>query len=140
MLLLPFSFAWAQEEVLINIRAGAPPSPVSPYIYGMNNVLSTNPTQPVSEAVWKQTEDAGVTLIRSCGGNNLTKYNWRKKITSHPDWYNNVYTADWDYAMESLSRRLPQVQSMWGFQLIGKSASASTSNFNDWDYNRSSIS
>lgn len=137
MLLLPFSFAWAQEEVLINIRAGAPPSPVSPYIYGMNNVLSTNPTQPVSEAVWKQTEDAGVTLIRSCGGNNLTKYNWRKKITSHPDWYNNVYTADWDYAMESLTRRLPQVQSMWGFQLIGKSASVSTSNFNDWDYNRS---
>jgi hypothetical protein len=69
MLLLPFSFAWAQEEVLINIRAGAPPTPVSPYNLWHEQCAVYKPLPTLSEAVWKQTEDAGVTLIRSCGGN-----------------------------------------------------------------------
>lgn len=137
ILLLPFSMTWAQQDVLITIQANGPRMLVSPYIYGKNNVLSTNPQQPITDAVWQQTEDAGITLIRSCGGNNLTKYNWRKKIASHPDWYNNVYTSDWDYAMQSLQERLPWVQAMWGFQLLGEVADNTSYNFNDWEYNHS---
>ncbi|MBN2659847.1 MAG: hypothetical protein JXR54_01105, partial [Tannerellaceae bacterium] len=136
ILLLPFTMTWAQPDVLITIQPNGARTPVSPYIYGKNNVMSTHPDQPVTEAVWLQNEDAGVTLIRSCGGNNLSKYNWRKKITSHPDWYNNVYESDWDYAMESLQERLPGVQTMWGFQLLGKVADNTSHNFNDWTYNK----
>jgi len=37
-------------------------------------------------------------ITRETGGNNQTRYNWRKKLTVHPDWYNNVYQHDWDYS------------------------------------------
>ena len=53
-----------------------------PYIYGRNNTFD----KPASFY-----KDAGLRFVRMNGGNNATKYNWRKKITSHPDWYNNVY-------------------------------------------------
>ena len=76
-------------------------------------------------------------MMRTLGGNNGTKYNWQKKLSSHPDWYNNVYANDWDYAQTALQQNLPGVQSMWAFQLIGKVADNSNHNFDDWGYNRS---
>lgn len=59
---------------------------------------------------WQRYRDAGITMFRESGGNNSTKYNWRKKLTSHPDWYNNVYAHDWDYAARSLQDQLPEAQ------------------------------
>ncbi len=70
---------------------------VSPYLYGKNDGVGT-PGSPLNEAGWQLFRDAGVKMLRMHGGNNGTKYNWQKKLTSHPDWYNNVYASnDWDY-------------------------------------------
>jgi len=71
------------------------------------------------------------------GGNNATKYNWRKKISSHPDWYNNVYGDNWDIPAKNVSATYPNMQLMYAFQLIGMVASSDTINFKDWDYNHS---
>jgi hypothetical protein len=76
--------------------------PVSPYIYGKNNNFSTvfgTPTTAEDISLYKE---AGLRFTRENGGNNATKYNWRRKISSHPDWYNNVYSHDWDYASQTI--------------------------------------
>ncbi len=54
-----------------------------------------------------------------------------------PDWYNNVYPSDWDFAAGSLAQNIPTAQGMWGFQLIGEAASTNANNFNDWGFNQS---
>ena len=71
------------------------------------------------------------------GGNNATKYNWRKKISSHPDWYNNVYGNDWYKTSKDVTASHPTMQLMYAFQLIGRVASSKAYNFNDWGYNQS---
>lgn len=110
--------------------------PISRYIYGRNNSLSGNPGSNFIPE-WTRLKDAGVRFFRESGGNNCTKYNWRRKISSHPDWYNNVYTNDWDYAAKSLQQNIPEAQGMWAFQLLGKAARTNNANFNDWSYNSS---
>ena len=109
---------------------------VSPYLYGRNNSLSGNPGSGFTPE-WTRLKDARVRFFRESGGNNSTKYNWRRKIASHPDWYNNVYANDWSFAAQSLQQNIPQAQGMWSFQLIGKAAMTSAANFNDWGYNSS---
>lgn len=126
---------WAQ--VTIQVDVSAPAHPVSPYLYGRNNSVSDNPEQPLSSAAWTKLRDAGVMFLRESGGNNSTKYNWRRKLSSHPDWYNNVYAHDWDYAAKSIQEHLPGAQGMWSFQLIGKAAKTTSANFNDWAFNNS---
>ena len=76
-------------------------------------------------------------MFRENGGNNATKYNWRRKLSSHPDWYNNVYAHDWDYEAQSLQDNMPDARGMWAFQLIGYAAANNQNNFNDWVYNGS---
>lgn len=120
----------------VTVDAAGPRTAVSPYIFGMNNALSDDPAQPRAETDWQRLRDVGVRMLRENGGNNATKYNWRRKITSHPDWYNNVYPHDWDFAVQSLYQNLPGVQGMWAFQLLGKAASTRAWNFDDWTYNR----
>ncbi len=85
----------------------------------------------------KKSLEAGIQLVRQSGGNNSTKYNWRQKLSSHPDWYNNVYANNWDAAAKNLMDKLPGVQGMWSFQLLGKVAASTNHNFPDWNYNQS---
>ena len=125
------------SAVEINVDAFAGRKAISPYLFGRNNSLSDDPDRPLSQNEWQFFRDAGIRMFRECGGNNATKYNWERKLSSHPDWYNNVYSHDWDYAAESLAMNMTDVQGMWAFQLIGKAASSSAYNFNDWEYNRS---
>jgi hypothetical protein len=125
------------QTVNINIDASADRKPISRYIYGKNNNLSDNPAMPVKSDEWKRMREAGLRFTREYGGNNGTKYNWRLKLSSHPDWYNNVYAHNWDYAAKTLLDSLPATQGMWGFQLIGKAASTTSANFDDWGYNKS---
>jgi hypothetical protein len=127
----------AYSQVTITIDLSMETHPVSPYLYGRNNSLSGSPGSPLSEADWTRLKDSGIKFLRESGGNNSTKYNWRRKLTSHPDWYNNVYSTNWDFAAQSMQQRLPGVQGMWSFQLIGKAAKTSSANFNDWGYNNS---
>jgi hypothetical protein len=112
---------------------------ISPYLYGRNNSFSsTNPNEQLSEEDLIRLRDAGVKFFRESGGNNSTKYNWRRKLSSHPDWYNNVYANDWDYVAQHLQKNFPDAQGMWAFQLIGMAARTNAYNFNDWAYNKSS--
>jgi hypothetical protein len=125
------------QTVHISVDASQSRVPVSPFIYGKNGCLSDSPSQPVSAAQWQFYRDAGVRICRENGGNNASKYNWQLKLTSHPDWYNNIYAHDWDHAVTSLQANLPDVQGIWAFQLIGKAAANTSNNFGDWAYNRS---
>ncbi len=116
------------QDVNISVNASVGKRTVSPYIYGANNWFD-KPAQFY--------KDAGLTLARTNGGNNATKYNWRKKISSHPDWYNNVYVNDWDKTSQNAATNLPNLQLMWAFQLIGRVASSTSHNFDDWGFNHS---
>ena len=134
--LLTVSLVNAQTPVQIDIDITKGNKPVSPYIYGKNNVLpSTFLTTGNAEII--KAREAGIKFVRQSGGNNSTKYNWRLKLSSHPDWYNNVYPNDWNTAAANLFSQLPGVQGMWSFQLLGKVAANKNNNFNDWAYNSS---
>jgi hypothetical protein len=110
--------------------------PVSPYLYGKNQDLG-NTQSPLTDADWQLLRDSGVRMVRALGGNNGTKYNWQNRLSSHPDWYNNVFGDDWDFGETSLQQHLPGLQAMWCFQLLGKVADNTSHNFDDWDYNQS---
>jgi hypothetical protein len=129
--------AGSSQNVQITVKVLSGRKAISPYIYGRNNSLSDNAGSPVPAATWQLYKDAGVNFFRENGGNNLSKYNWRLKLSSHPDWYNNVYASDWDYAAQSLQQNIPGSQGMWGFQLIGQAAGNTAHNFNDFAYNAS---
>ena len=126
----------AQVTVLIDAEAGQ--KKISPYLYGRNNSLSsTNPNWTLPQEDLTRIKDAGVTFFRESGGNNSSKYNWRRKLSSHPDWYNNVYTNDWNQAAQTLQKNFPGAQGMWAFPLLGYAAKTSAANFGDWNYNQS---
>jgi hypothetical protein len=124
------------QQVTISINGLGVKKAISPYIYGKNNSISGK-NDPLTAPEWQRLRDMGIQMFRENGGNNATKYNWRRKLSSHPDWYNNVYANDWDYAAGTLGTNIPSAQGMWAFQLIGKAAKTGTANFNDWDYNHS---
>lgn len=125
------------QSVQITVNANSGKKQFSPYIFGKNNVLpSTYLNNGTNDEITKALE-AGVRLVRQSGGNNSTKYNWRLKLSSHPDWYNNVYANNWDAAAKNLTDKMPGVQGMWSFQLLGKVAGSSQHNFSDWIYNQS---
>lgn len=124
-LILCISVTHAQD-VTITIDASKDKRAVSPYIYGNNNGYD-KPAQFY--------RDAGVRMSRMNNGNNATKYNWRKKITSHPDWYNNVYSYSWDARSKVVSENHPDMQIMWAFQLLGRVASNNAHNFNEGAFN-----
>ena len=125
------------QNVQVNVKIFNNRKPVSPYIYGRNNSITDFIGNPVSASNWQLYKDAGLNFFRENGGNNLTKHNWRLNISSHPDWYNNVYTSNWDYAAQTLQQNIPAAQGMWGFQLIGQAARTNANNFNDWAFNNS---
>jgi hypothetical protein len=136
LLLIAGNFAFAQTPVRIDIDLTKGKKPVSPFIYGKNNVLPSTYLSGTNADITKAKE-AGVKFVRQGGGNNSTKYNWRLKLSSHPDWYNNVYTNDWDAAAKNLFDKMPGVHGMWSFQLLGKAAANTKNNFPDWTYNQS---
>ena len=93
---------------------------ISPYLYAKNSAVNSieNATSDLQQA-----KEAGINLTRQNIGNNATNYNWRKKLTCHPDWYNNVYACDWDVVAQSLSTISPTMQGMFAFQLSCRVAS-----------------
>lgn len=128
----------ASAQITIQIDADDALRQVSPYLYGRNNSFSsTNPNWTLPEEDLIRLRDAGVTFFRESGGNNSSKYNWRRKLSSHPDWYNNVYTNNWDQVAQTLQKNFPMAQGMWAFPLLGYAARTNAANFADWDYNKS---
>src|SRR5689334_2928769 len=104
LFLYSLSAASFAQNVTISIDATGNKRLISPYIYGKNDFLD-KPAQFY--------KDAGLNFMRTNGGNNASAYNWRKKITVHPDWYNNVYSADWDATAQNIGASLPGVQGMF---------------------------
>jgi Glycoside hydrolase family 44/Secretion system C-terminal sorting domain len=129
--------AFAQVNIIIDPTKDV--KTISPALYGRNNSLPKESyAQALSAAEKVRLRESGVQFLREGGGNNATKYNWRKRLSSHPDWYNNVYGNDWDAGAKFLRDSLPaSINGMWSFQLIGKVAASGSSNFNDWGYNSS---
>lgn len=137
MLLLLISNNAFTQDVVVTVNASANKTTVSPYIYGRNNSFNNSFGSAASSSEIAIIKEAGVRISRENGGNNATKYNWRKKISSHPDWYNNVYDHDWSTSSKNIVSNVPYIQVMWSFQLLGKVASNKSNNFNDWAYNQS---
>ena len=135
-IVLAFKFSSGQP-VQITVNANSGKRLFSPYIFGKNNVLPSTFLNNGTNAEITKANEAGVRLVRQSGGNNSTKYNWRLKLSSHPDWYNNVYANNWDAAAKNLTDKMPGVQGMWSFQLLGKVAAKTNNNFPDWNYNGS---
>lgn len=133
LLVLPVC-ATAAIDITIDATAGL--KPISPYIYGRNNNFSDNPASPTAAAQIALYNEAGLRFSRDNGGNNSTKWNWRKKLSSHPDWYNNVYKHDWAAAALEIQNRAPLVSGLFALQLLGKAARTDSANFDCWSYNQ----
>jgi len=113
------------QDVTVTVNATVNKKAVSPYIYGRNEGFD-HTTQFL--------KDAGVRFARIGGGNNMSAYNWRAKLTVHPDWYNNVYGEDWDTYAQKVNTYFPDMQAMFAFQLLGRVASSDQHNFGDYAY------
>src|SRR5665647_2904537 len=113
------------QDVTVTVNAAANKKAVSPNIYGRNEGFD-HTTQFL--------KDAGLRFARVGGGNNMSAYNWRLKLTVHPDWYNNVYGADWDVYAQKINDNFPNMQGMFAFQLLGRAASSDQHNFPDYTY------
>jgi hypothetical protein len=103
---------------------------ISPCLYGRNEGFDQT-TQFL--------KDAGLRFARVGGGNNMSAYNWRQKITVHPDWFNNVYGSGWngsgwDGYAQKINDTFPNMVGMFAFQLLGRAASSNQHNFGDWEY------
>jgi len=125
--------ASSQNDVTITVDVKANNKPISPYIYGRNNTLSYDKSKPLTTADWTRIKESGVKILREFHGNNGTKYNWRLKMSSAPDWFNMTFKEDWDYAAKTLQEKAPEIQGMWGFQLLGKAAKSTAFNYDVWD-------
>ena len=121
---LGMNSAFAQN-VTITVNATQGKRAVSPCIYGRNEGFD-HTTQFLN--------DAGVRFARIGGGNNMSTYNWRAKLTVHPDWFNNTYGEDWDAYAQKVNDSFPNMQAMFAFQLLGRAASSDQHNFPDYSY------
>lgn len=131
-------FAFADISVSIDALSGE--QKISPYIYGRNIDVISDAEGADAEQLSKEKDfyskmlESGMHFLRSNNGNNATRYNWRKKMTVHPDWFNNVYSHDWDVTAKKLIENMPGVDAMYAFQLTGYAASTTDYNFGEWDY------
>ena len=130
---LAASLAFGQT-VQIQVLADSGRIPISPWIYGRNNNMSDDPAKPVAADTLQRYREAGLRMLRENGGNNSTKYNWRRKLTSHPDWYDNVYAHDWDYTAQQIQSNLPGTQGLFAFQLLGWAAGNTSNNWGDYTW------
>jgi hypothetical protein len=116
------------QNVTVSINATQNKRLISPYIYGRNESFE----KPVQFY-----KDAGLRFARMNGGNNASGYYWPKRLSIHPDWYNNVYVNDWDTLAQKVNANFHNIQAMFAFQLLGRVASNNQNNFDDWSFNQS---
>ena len=124
-LALPLACADMPVRVTVDARAGL--HPISPYLYGRNGAL-----QPDGDDLLRA---SGLRITRETGGNNCTKYNWRLDLSSHPDWYNNVYKQNWPERAQRLQRDFTDLQGLFGFQVLGWVAKTDAVNFHEQEVN-----
>lgn len=140
-LLVGFATAAVFADINISVDAKLGVKKISPFIFGRNIqgtydiIADTNAVPHENEmAAINIINEAGVHLLRMNQGNNATKYNWRKHLSSHPDWINNVYDHNWDYTAKKVLDYMPGVSGLYGFQLTGYAASNKGHNFDEWNW------
>lgn len=77
----------------------------------------------------ERVRDSGLGLTREAWGNNSTKYNWRLRKTSAPNWYNNVYDDDWDDAARWIQDNFTGLQGLFALQVLGWVAASDACNY-----------
>lgn len=122
----------AQTSISIDMQNDK--RPISPYIYGKNNCFNNEPGKTTVDSLISLYKEAGVRIFREGGGNNSTKYNYRLKLCSHPDWYNNVYATDWGIAAAEIQTKFPKMQGLFSLQLSGWVPKSTDFNFDCWNY------
>ena len=132
---LAISPALAAIDITVDTQKGV--KKISPYLYG-RNIDKVNDGSAESDSAEQefigQVREAGIHMMRANNGNNATRYNWRHKMTVHPDWFNNVYAHDWDITAKKVLDNMPGVDAMYAFQLTGYAASSTDYNFPDWNW------
>lgn len=128
------TFLSAAETILISIDGNATPHKISRYIYGKNNSTNDDSTKATTDSMWTLINESGIGILRENSGNNLTKYNFHRRVASHPDWYNRVHNQNWDYEIQTIQENAPQVQVMYGLPILGWVGANSEYNFKDWDW------
>lgn len=128
------TFLSAAETILISIDGNATPHKISRYIYGKNNSTNDDSTKATTDSMWTLINESGIGILRENSGNNLTKYNFNRRVASHPDWYNRVHDQNWDYEIQTIQENAPQVQVMYGLPILGWVGANSEYNFKDWDW------
>lgn len=104
--------------VSVTVDAAAGRRPISPYLYGKNaNLAGLGGTMRAPEAPLAR--EAGLKLSRETDGNNGTKYNWRNDLSSHPDWYNNVYPQHWPERARAIQDTCPGIDGLFAFPVLG---------------------
>lgn len=135
--LVAFLGTSAQAGISVTVDASAGVKKISPYLYGRNiDKVSADSARLSDEdqTSIKTMNEAGIRFIRANYGNNSTRYNWRKKLTVHPDWYNNVHAVDWDITAKKILDNMPRTDAMYAFQLTGYAAATNEYNFADWAF------
>ena len=128
------TFLSAAETILISIDGNATPHKISRYIYGKNNSTNDDSTKATTDSMWTLINESGIGILRENSGNNLTKYNFHRRVASHPDWYNRVHDQNWDYEIQTIQENAPQVQVMYGLPILGWVGANNEYNFKDWDW------
>lgn len=122
------------ETVVISIDGNATPHKISRYIYGKNNSTNDDSTKATTDSMWTLINESGIGILRENSGNNSTKYNFHRRVASHPDWYNRVHSQNWDYEIQTIQENAPQVQVMYGLPILGWVGADTEYNFKDWDW------
>ncbi len=129
----------ASAAINVNVDTDKGVKKISPYLYGRNidKVSDTKTESDSAETDFiNKVKESGIHMMRANNGNNSTRYNWRRKMTVHPDWFNNVYAHDWDITAKKILDKMPGVDALYGFQLTGYAASSTNYNFPDWDWQK----
>ena len=127
----------ASAAINVNVDTDKGVKKISPYLYGRNidKVSDTKTESDSAETDFiNKVKESGIHMMRANNGNNSTRYNWRRKMTVHPDWFNNVYAHDWDITAKKILDKMPGVDALYAFQLTGYAASSTEYNFPDWNW------
>ena len=122
------------SSIEISIDGNGKSHKISRYVYGKNNSTNDDSTNATTDSMWTLINESGIGILRENSGNNSTKYNFHRRVASHPDWYNRVHEQNWDYEVKNIQEYAPQVQVMYGLPILGYVGASSEYNFADWDW------
>jgi hypothetical protein len=120
--------------VEVSVDGKAASRPISPTLFGIQ-VASRSRGSDASERNpnVEMIRDSGLRLTREAWGNNSTKYNWQNDLSSHPNWYNNVYRQQYPEAARWVFDNFTaeELQPLFGLPVLGWVAATDKHNFDE---------